>query len=110
MGEKMEQAVKREVMEETGLEVESPHLIDVVDNVELDEKGKVKYHFVIIDFFVRLKGGKVEPASDAADLRWVRLDEVQSYVLTLTFKEFFVRNYEKLKGFDSSRHWRECTQ
>lgn len=101
LGERAEQTVIREVWEETNLTVETPELIDVVDNVELRENGKVKYHFVIIDYFVKLKGGKINAASDAAELSWVRFDEVESYSLTGTFREFFIRNYEKLKGFDS---------
>lgn len=56
LGEEAEQTTVREVWEETNLTVEKPELTDVVDNVDLDENGKVKYHFVIIDYLVRLKG------------------------------------------------------
>lgn len=101
LGEKAEQTAIREVWEETNLAVEKPELIDVVDNVELDENGKVKYHFVIIDYFVKLKSGTLKAASDAAELRWVKLGEVESYALTKIFREFFIRNYEKMKRFDS---------
>lgn len=101
LGEVSGQTVMREVREETGLVVENPGLMDVVDDVELDGDGKVKYHFVIIDYLVRLKGGTLKAASDAAELRWVRLDEVESYVLTGTFRRFFVKNCARLKKFDS---------
>lgn len=101
LGENAAQTVIREVREETGLAVERPELLDVVDNVELDETGKVRYHFVIIDYFVNLAGGTLKAASDAAELKWVRLDEVEGYTLTGTFREFFVRNFEKLKAVDS---------
>lgn len=103
LGEESGQTAIREVREETGLVVENPDLMDVVDNVELDEDGKVKYHFVIIDYHVRLKGGTLKAASDAAELRWVKLDEVESYVLTGTFRRFFVKNYTNLKKFDSCK-------
>ena len=100
LGEKAEQTAIREVREETNLIVEKPELIDVVDNVEV-ENGKVKYHFVIIDYFVRLKGGRLKASSDAAELKWVELNDVKSYNLTRTFRDFFIRNYEKLENFDS---------
>lgn len=103
LGEEAEQTAVREVREETNLTVEKPELIDVVDNVELDENGKVKYHFVIIDYLVRLKGGKPKALSDAAELRWVRLGDVENYALTGTFREFFIRNYERIKNFDSCK-------
>jgi len=103
LGEETEQTAIREVKEETNLTVEKPELIDVVDNVELDENEKVKYHFVIIDYLVRLKGGRLKASSDAAELRWVRLDDVKDYALTGTFREFFTKNYERLKNFDSCK-------
>jgi 8-oxo-dGTP diphosphatase len=101
LGEGAEQTVMREVREETNLEVEDPKLIDVVNNVTLDEDGRIKYHFVIVDYFVKLKGGKLKAADDAAELRWVRFSEVEKYDLTESFREFFKRNYERLRKLDS---------
>ena len=99
LGENPEQAVIREVKEETCLEVEAPRLIDVVSDVSLDENGKVKYHFVIIDFVVKVRQGEAEAASDADVLKWVRLSEVEAYDLTRSFRAFFKRNRQSLEQF-----------
>jgi 8-oxo-dGTP diphosphatase len=101
LGESLEQTVLREVKEETGLEVENPQHIDVIDNIIADEDGRTEYHFVIIDFFVKVKGGKLGASSDAEDLQWVDFDMIDKYDLTRTFKEFFERNREKLQKLDS---------
>jgi ADP-ribose pyrophosphatase YjhB (NUDIX family) len=102
LGEAVEHTVIREVKEETGLDVEKPEHVDVVDNVELDERGTVKYHFVIIDYLVRLKSGKLKAASDAEELRWVPFGEVIEYDLTPTFRAFFQRNRQRLEKLSSS--------
>ena len=101
LGENVEQTVIREVKEETGLEVEKPEHIDIVDNVIRDKNGEIKYHFVIIDYFVKLKGGTMKAMSDAEELRWVTFDEVEKYDLTITFREFFQRNKQKLEKLNS---------
>ena len=101
LGETVHDAIVREVKEETNLNVEVHSLIDVVDNLEPDEKGKWRYHFVILDFFVRLKGGNLHAGSDALEIRWVSLNEVEKYNLTKIFREFFERNREKLQHFNS---------
>ncbi len=106
LGERAEETVVREVKEETNLAVEQPELIDVVDNISADEKGDIKYHFVIIDYFVKLEGGvlsagTLKAADDAEELRWVGFGDVENYDLTKSFRNFFRRNRQKLERLDS---------
>lgn len=101
LGEPMENAVIREALEETCLEVDNPRLVDVVGHVEHDQDGKVKYHYVIIDYLVHIRGGNISAASDAAELRWVSFDEVEGYDLTASFRLFFRNNREKLANASS---------
>ncbi|MGD0160567.1 MAG: NUDIX hydrolase [Candidatus Bathyarchaeia archaeon] len=103
LGEETKQTVIREVREETNLMVDNPELIDVVNNVEKDQNGKVRYHFVIIDYYVKLKSGTMKASSDAAELRWVKMEDVEKYPLTRTFHEFFLKNRKQLEKFDSCK-------
>jgi len=98
LGESVEQAVIREVKEETGLEVYEPRLVDVVNYVSLGEKGAVIYHYVIVDYLVTVKSGNPKAASDAEALKWVPFNEVEEYDLTESFRQFFRRNREKLEN------------
>ncbi|MCD6241607.1 NUDIX hydrolase [Candidatus Bathyarchaeota archaeon] len=101
LGETVGQTVVREVKEECNLNVEVDRLIDVVDSLTKDEEGNIKYHFVILDFFVKLKGGELKAGDDAEEARWVPLEEVEKYNLTKTFREFLKRNMEILKKYGS---------
>lgn len=101
LGEQIGHAVIREAKEETCLDVVNPRLVDVVDNVELDGDGKVKYHYVIVDYLVQVVGGEIAAASDAEELRWVPFDEVERYILTASFRQFFRDNREKLEKASS---------
>jgi len=103
LGESVENAVIREAKEETCLEVENPQLMDVVGNVDRDEQDKVKYHYVIIDYFVHVKSGNIQAASDAEELCWVPFDEVETYNLTASFRLFFRQNRKKLEKLNSYR-------
>lgn len=99
LGESPELAVVREVKEETGLEVAAPCLIDVVSDVSLDENEKIKYHFIIVDYFVTVRRGELKAASDADALKWVSFNEVEEYDLTRSFRAFFSRNRQKIESF-----------
>jgi ADP-ribose pyrophosphatase YjhB (NUDIX family) len=96
VGERLEEAVLRETLEETGLQASEPQLIDVVDQVHLDAEGKIEYHHVIVDYAVKAKG-EPRAASDADQLKWVPLGEVETYDLTPSFRRFFVENRQKLE-------------
>ncbi len=76
LGESLVEGVRREVREETGLEVEVGAVVEVFDRVHKDESGRVRYHFVIVDFLCRPAGGTLGAGGDAADVRWVPRSEV----------------------------------
>jgi ADP-ribose pyrophosphatase YjhB (NUDIX family) len=81
LGEELTAAVQRELKEETGLEVEPLECILVFDRI-LREGERVKYHYVIADYFCRRKRGRLLPASDVVDARWVRRVDLPEYHLT----------------------------
>ena len=71
LGESLPDAVRREVREETGIEVAVGPLVAAFDRVHRDEAGRVRYHFVIVDYLCRPIGGTLCAGDDAADARWV---------------------------------------
>jgi ADP-ribose pyrophosphatase YjhB (NUDIX family) len=78
LGEKLRDGVAREVLEETGLEVEVGPVLDVLDSIFPDSEGRTQYHYVLIDYLCRLRSGTPVAASDASELRWARPGELEA--------------------------------
>lgn len=74
LGELVEAGVRREVLEECGVTVEVGPLVAVFEPVEREGDGRVRFHFVVLDYLASYVSGEVEPGDDAADARWVSLD------------------------------------
>jgi ADP-ribose pyrophosphatase YjhB (NUDIX family) len=70
VGETLEEAVRREVREETCLEVDVGPVIEVLDRIARDREGRVEYHYVLVDFLCRPRGGALQCASDADEAVW----------------------------------------
>jgi 8-oxo-dGTP diphosphatase len=81
LGEELAQAVRRELKEETGLRVEPLKVLAILDRIQRQER-RVRYHFVIVDYACRLKGGRLRPASDVVDARWVGCGDLAPFQLT----------------------------
>ncbi len=82
IGETLAEALRREVLEETGLEIHVGPLIEVLDRVHRAPDERVEYHFVILDYLCRVGGGRLAHSSDAADARWVDIGDLGPYRLT----------------------------
>ncbi|MCB0200269.1 MAG: NUDIX domain-containing protein [Anaerolineae bacterium] len=76
LGESVEAGVRREVLEECGVVIEVGSLVAVFQPVERDANGRVRFHFVVLDYLARYISGEVRPADDAADARWVNLGDL----------------------------------
>ena len=79
VGETLEQAIAREVTEETGLTIDVGPIVEVLDRISRDDDGRVEHHFVLVDFVCRPVGGVLCGASDADDAKWIGLSELTRY-------------------------------
>jgi ADP-ribose pyrophosphatase YjhB (NUDIX family) len=76
LGETLEEAICREVFEETGLVVEVVDTVQAFDRISRDEADRVRYHYVLIDFLCRMTGGSLACATDAVEARWAGVGEL----------------------------------
>lgn len=82
LGETTVEAIAREVVEECGLSITIAGVAGVVDRVVRDDAGRVRYHYVLVDYLAHPKSQAVVAGSDAADARWVAVDEVARLDIT----------------------------
>jgi len=76
LGETTREAVAREVAEECGVRITVVDVAGVVERVVRDEAGRIRYHYVLVDYLAFPEGTRVAPGSDAADVRWVEVDRL----------------------------------
>lgn len=81
LGETLEEAIRREVLEETGLLVEPVAVVEAFDRIARDAADRVQYHYVLIDFLCQVIGGAcldqpVVCATDALEARWAGSGEL----------------------------------
>ena len=96
-GETLEAAIAREVLEETGLEVEVGPMIDVLDRIRNDADGRVRYHYVLIDFVCRPTGGTLCCATDAADATWARVADLDQFGLAEATLAMIYKGLERVE-------------
>lgn len=95
LGETVEEAVRREIREECGIEIAVGPLATVVDRIDQDESGRVRYQYVIIDYFADYAAGEVEAGSDVSEARWVDADEIDGYGLNQVSRDLIRRALER---------------
>ena len=90
VGETLHEAVIREVREECGLHVEPVRLVELLERIFRDDRGRVQYHYVLADYLCTVAHGVLAAGSDAAEVRWANREELTHLnVAPITMKVIF---------------------
>lgn len=81
-GETLETAVKREILEETGLQVEPQQMFELFERIMRDAQGQAEYHYVLLDYLCKVVGGTLQAGDDVSRAEWVRREDLPSLLIT----------------------------
>jgi 8-oxo-dGTP diphosphatase len=84
IAETIVQGVQREMLEETAIEVKVLDLIEVLERISVEDDGRAKYHFVILDYLCELVRGEPRAGSDVTDVAWAAEADLAKFSLTAT--------------------------
>ncbi|MGH9584940.1 MAG: NUDIX hydrolase [Bryobacteraceae bacterium] len=86
-GERLEDALVREVYEETNLRVQTGPIATVFERLMPDASGACEYHYVLIDFYCTIAGGDLLAGSDSAGAEWFDIDALGALPMTAGTRE-----------------------
>ncbi len=81
-GERLEDALVREVFEETGLHVKTDSIATVFERIMPDTAGACEYHYVLVDFYCTITGGDLRPGDDSASVEWFPIHALANLRMT----------------------------
>ena len=93
LGESLQEAAEREILEETGVVIRAKSPVFVFDAIERGRCGEVKFHYVIVDLEADYIRGEPEADDDAADARWVTANELSRLPVNPTTRRLLFEKY-----------------
>jgi 8-oxo-dGTP diphosphatase len=93
LGETLQAAAEREILEETGLTVHARQPIYTFDLIEQDAQGRIRFHYVIVDLIADYVAGTISAGDDAREVRWIGPDEIRQLEVSSQTIELLQRKY-----------------
>jgi ADP-ribose pyrophosphatase YjhB (NUDIX family) len=76
LGETVAQGAMRELFEETGVTAEPAGPLTVIDTIDRDEEGQVRYHYTLVAVVGHWRSGEGAPGDDADEVAWLSRAEI----------------------------------
>ena len=93
LGETLQEAAEREILEETGLFVKAGDPIFAFDVVEHDDDGRIRFHYVIVDLMAVYVRGDPHAGDDAKEVRWVSPEDLPLLDLSEKTRQFLADHF-----------------
>mgnify|MGYP006285127609 CR=1 FL=1 len=103
LGEHLTEAAEREVFEETGIVIRAGEPVHTFDLVQRDERGRIAYHYVIVDLSGEYVSGEPRAGDDGLEVRWVSPEESLALDINLETRRLLIERYAFPQPCDSSR-------
>lgn len=101
LGETLVETALREVREEANLDVGVIGLIEVVDFIEHDAGGGVRYHYTLIDWTAEWRGGEAQAGGDVSDVAWIDPEDLARYEIWSETRRIILKSVETFSGATS---------
>ena len=95
LGERVQDAVVREIKEETGLEVVLKGLLDVATDIHLDERSRPKYHYVLVDYLAHRVRGKVRLNAESSAFGWFTVEQARRLDMSEGTREVLALHFRR---------------
>jgi 8-oxo-dGTP diphosphatase len=97
LGETTREAIAREILEECGIKIRVVDVAGVIDRIVKDEAGRVRYHYVLVDYLAYPVSTDVAAGSDAAEAEWFAIDRLAELDTTQGLLDM-IRRAQALQG------------
>lgn len=96
-GETLEEALHREIREETGIEMQVVSLLTVVDAIFPDEEGRARHHYTLIDYTCLWEAGEPRPGGDEKEALWISPQRLEMLALWSKTREVIAQSREQVR-------------
>jgi 8-oxo-dGTP diphosphatase len=93
LGETLQEAAQREILEETGIVIRAGKPVYTFDVVEQDKNGGIRFHYVIVDLAAEYISGEIRAGDDAADVKWLSSEDLQYRNVSATTRKLLKQHY-----------------